>query len=36
MTPGLMITVRGMTMVGFAAKTIIEEMCCENEQNCRN
>ena len=26
MYPGSMITVRGMTMIGFAAKTIIEEM----------
>jgi len=34
--PGLMITVRGMTMIGFAAKPIIEEMRCENKQNCWN
>ena len=34
--PGLMITVRGMTMIGFAAKEVIEEVPGKNQQNCRN
>jgi len=31
-----MITIRRMTMIGFAAKAIVKEMGAKNECNCRN